>query len=98
MRQFTDDQGTRWEILQVSSDTLTSGRPDFLPAAFRNGWLVFDSGVERRRLAPFPAEWQGFAQDALLLLLRSAERVENRRARRTGPAAESGQSEQRGAT
>lgn len=80
MRKFIDSDGTRWEIFQVSADMLAAGRPDFLPVAFRNGWLAFDNGAERRRLVRFPAEWEALPTTALCELLQSAERVDpNRR-------------------
>jgi hypothetical protein len=81
MRQFTDEAGTRWDLFEVSSETLSAGRPDFLPAAFKQGWLVFDSGLERRRLAPIPAEWSTFSATALRALLASSEPVGARRVR-----------------
>jgi len=85
MLQFTDQHGTRWEVYQVSSDTLSTARSDLLPMAFRHGWLVFDCGTERRRLAPFPSEWAAFSGIALESLLDAAERVAGRQ--RLYPAA-----------
>jgi hypothetical protein len=84
MRQFTDQHGTQWDVFEVSTGTLSIGRADYLPPAFRTGWLVFDNGQERRRLAPFPSEWSRFSEAALCALLASAELVRRTpRVRRT---------------
>jgi hypothetical protein len=77
MLQFKDQHGTEWDVFEVASATLSVGRPDLLPSAFRTGWLVFDCGSERRRLAPFPNEWSAFSTIALESLLDSAERVKH---------------------
>ncbi|HXT16230.1 MAG TPA: hypothetical protein VN706_11410 [Gemmatimonadaceae bacterium] len=79
MRLFDDETGAQWQVYEVSRDALALGRPDFLPAEFRNGWLVFDGGVERRRLAPYPPEWVEFSVDALRMLLAGSEIVDRRR-------------------
>jgi hypothetical protein len=79
MRQFTDEDGARWELFEVSHEKLSVGRPDILPEAYRAGWLVFDNGFERRRLAPFPIEWEGFPPSALRMLLSAAEPVPSHR-------------------
>ncbi|HZR07987.1 MAG TPA: hypothetical protein VFA79_05345, partial [Myxococcales bacterium] len=52
---------------------------DFLPAAFRNGWLAFDNGAERRRLVSFPTAWESLSASELCALLESAERVDPHR-------------------
>lgn len=78
MRQFIDSSGTPWDLYEVSTETLAVGRPDFLPEAFRRGWLVFECGAERRRLAPYPDEWTTFSTSALCNLLAMAERVQKR--------------------
>ena len=38
----------------------------------RHGWLAFQCGVERRRLAPIPAEWSTLSDADLARLARSA--------------------------
>ena len=75
MLQFTDQHGTQWDVFEVANSTFSVGRPDILPAAFRLGWLVFDNGTERRRLAPFPMEWAGYSSVGLQSLLDAAARV-----------------------
>ena len=78
MLQFTDQDGRQWEVFEVSNATLSIGRPEILPEAFRTGWLVFDCGTERRRLAPCPGEWTSFSSLALQSLLDSAAPVPRR--------------------
>lgn len=38
----------------------------------RHGWLAFQSGYERRRLAPIPSGWEDLTDEALGELARSA--------------------------
>ena len=78
MLQFTDQDGRQWDVFEVSNATLAIRRPDMLPEAFRTGWLVFDCGAERRRLAPCPGEWAAFSSIALQSLLDSATPVARR--------------------
>lgn len=40
-----------------------------LAAEFRDGWLAFQSGRERRRLAPVPGDWAQLSDAELLALL-----------------------------
>ena len=70
--------GLLWEIFEVSHPTLSTSRAGILPEAFRTGWLVFDSGAERRRLAPVPGEWSDLPSGALQSLLDRAVRVARR--------------------
>jgi len=85
MRVFRDDSGEQWEVYEVSSESMRLGRAALLPAAYRGGWLVFQSLSERRRLAPVPAEWQSFSAAALGSMLRRAERFPLRDGGRTKP-------------
>ena len=40
---------------------------------FRNGWLIFESADERRRLGPIPPGWHVWPESELRSLLRDAE-------------------------
>jgi hypothetical protein len=42
---------------------------------FQEGWLVFESATERRRLAPFPGRWASLPMEQLEELLARAVRV-----------------------
>jgi hypothetical protein len=37
------------------------------------GWLAFDAGAERRRLAPVPAAWESLSEAALAALCEAAD-------------------------
>jgi hypothetical protein len=67
LREFDDANGKRWRVW----DTVPA-RTEGLGNEFRAGWLTFDNGLERRRLAPVPQGWAIMPPDRLLLLLRVA--------------------------
>ena len=45
-----------------------------VPSSLQDGWLAFQSGAERRRLAPIPRDWISLDDEALARLLAKAER------------------------
>ena len=45
---------------------LSAKRRVVLPTALEQGWLCFEGGGTRRRLAPIPADWEQCADGALL--------------------------------
>jgi hypothetical protein len=71
MRQFLDEHGVEWTTYQV----VRQARPkspmgtDILPRTYANGWLVFESASEKRRLAPFPRNWDELPDATLRSLL-----------------------------
>ncbi len=50
-----------------------------LPPRLASGWLAFECGVERRRVAPLPDGWEHLTDDELLALWRGAEQLPPRR-------------------
>lgn len=46
-----------------------------VPAQLEQGWLAFQTGSVRRRLAPIPDNWSTLDDEALLALLDRAERI-----------------------
>src|SRR3954467_10658876 len=51
-----------------------------VPDRLQNGWLAFQSGRDRRRLAPIPPDWEEMTAYELLELLQHADRrVRSRR-------------------
>ena len=78
-RIFEDIRGKRWHAFAVQSST-TADRAA-LPDSFRQGWLVFESHDELRRIAPIPEKWDELSTDDLRLLCHKAEASP----RRTGP-------------
>jgi hypothetical protein len=67
MREFQDQHGTRWTVWDTTPAS-TLGLTD----EYRRGWLTFDSGTERCRLAPIPDDWAELPTERLVLLLRVA--------------------------
>ena len=52
-----------------------------LPPRLAQGWVAFECGDERRRVAPIPAGWCEIPEHGLLDLWRGAERLPPRRKR-----------------
>ena len=65
MRQFRDESGVEWQVFLTSRGSDTVSREHALPEAFREGWLVFESAQQKRRLAPVPPDWESLPDDAL---------------------------------
>jgi hypothetical protein len=55
-RTFEDSAGTVWEVFEVQR---SSRNAQAVSAGLELGWLAFVSGAQKRRLAPFPADWYG---------------------------------------
>lgn len=62
---FTDESDRSWEVHEIRDAILPDRRNRFLRSEFSQGWLLFVSGDERRRLAPYPPGWR-FADAARL--------------------------------
>jgi hypothetical protein len=67
MRDFKDQNGTRWTVWDTVPANTTG-----LTDEYRRGWLTFDDGTDRCRLAPIPADWTDLPAERLTLLLRVA--------------------------
>lgn len=63
-RVFDDSRGKQWHAFAVQASRTAAGRSS-LPASFQNGWLVFDSPDEVRRIAPIPDRWMELSTDQL---------------------------------
>ena len=69
--EFTDRTGRLWRVWHTrptASEVLKA-----LPEAWKEGWLTFESGDEKRRLAPVPKGWENLPPKRLELLCRVAE-------------------------
>lgn len=69
--EFTDRAGRSWRVWHTVprlAELLTA-----LPQDWKGGWLTFESGADKRRLAPFPAEWETLPASRLELLCRMAK-------------------------
>ena len=82
VREFTDSRGVEWRVWDVTPahmHPITRGE-DYM-GNLQDGWLVFESGREKRRLeAPYPPEWTAFPIQKLEELCRKASLVVRRRA------------------
>ena len=67
LREFLDRDGRPWSAWETVPE-----RGDTLAAEYRDGWLTFQSGRERRRLHPIPAGWSDLSDERLELLCRVA--------------------------
>jgi hypothetical protein len=83
VREFTDTRGVEWRVWDVTPTHMhpvTRGE-DYM-ANLQDGWLVFESGSEKRRLeAPYPGDWLTFGIKQLEELCRQASLVIRRRSR-----------------
>jgi hypothetical protein len=81
VREFTDSRGVdwrAWDVTPIHMHPVTRGE-DYM-ANLQDGWLVFESGREKRRLeAPYPADWITQPIPALEELCRRASLVVRRR-------------------
>jgi len=82
-RAFTDQHGVKWDVFAVYPEVRPSPHSQ-LRGTFQQGWLCFDSGSEKRRLSPIPANWQELGAEELSRLAEHAERARRRRSGRSG--------------
>jgi len=58
MRTFVDESGTEWEVREIHVPTLAVVPKRFMRhPEFAEGWLLFSTASERRRIAPVPPDW-----------------------------------------
>jgi hypothetical protein len=70
-REITDLFGAVWTVWRVDPPASRVA----VPAALRAGWLAFQYGGERRRLAPVADDWAMRSDEELLALLARSEYV-----------------------
>jgi len=83
LREFVDNRHVEWKVWDVTPERMhpVTAREMFHGryVDYQEGWLVFESATERRRLAPFPSQWSEFPDVEIETLLRMAEVVPPRR-------------------
>ena len=83
LREFVDSQQREWKVWDVTPERMhpVTAREMFHGryVDYQEGWLVFESAAERRRLAPFPSRWSEFPDVEIETLLKMAEVVPPRR-------------------
>lgn len=81
VREFTDSRGVdwrAWDVTPAHMHPVTRGE-DYM-ANLQDGWLVFESGLEKRRLeAPYPSDWNTLPIPELEELCRRASPVRRTR-------------------
>jgi hypothetical protein len=78
LRVFADAQGIQW--------TVWATRPDWrggVPDELKDGWLTFQSGDSRKRLAPIPRDWEEASVTRLQLYCAAADPISG--PRKSGP-------------
>lgn len=70
-RTFRDANGREWEAWDVVPTK-------WVGPTLEGGWLAFQSGAERRRLAPLPLYWATAPDEELREMLRRAKPVSPR--------------------
>ena len=78
LRTFTDGAGVEWQVWDVRPEG--AHRAVISNANLEDGWLVFQSPTEKRRLCPIPPEWETCPPERLHLLSRTAPQVHSRAA------------------
>src|SRR4051812_3882453 len=68
-RIFTDVRGVAWDVWDVVPRSATGDSPHAGPTTIigplARGWLAFQAGDARRRLAPIPASWEEASEEQL---------------------------------
>ena len=73
-REITDRDGRTWQVWDTDPHQF-AGRQVIAPD-YASGWLTFECGNEKRRVAPSPARWEALDDPALLRLLLDAEVIQ----------------------
>lgn len=80
VRDFVDIKGVKWKVWPVTPSAIRpkTAAEDYL-GDYGDGWLVFESNSERRRLAQIPSNWDNLSDNGLVQLLKTAAVVTTRR-------------------
>lgn len=84
LRGFTDSTGVEWRVWEVfpakaGQSFMGTSHTSLSETPFANGWLCFESPIEKRRLAPIPAGWEFNDITSLEDLLKQAAPVSGRK-------------------
>jgi hypothetical protein len=81
VRTFESPDGATWnvwEVVPARMGDFRSSHGTHLPRDLADGWLCFDCGTEKRRLAPLPSNWQERSEEDLRFWCRAAVPVRAR--------------------
>jgi hypothetical protein len=73
LREFTDYSGGTWRVWDVTPQSRQKSEKRGLRITPVDGWLVFESDTERRRLGPIPEGWESGDDAALSYLCARAK-------------------------
>lgn len=79
-RRIVDNEEQVWDVWEVRTSATTSRRILVQPD-LQAGWLAFQCGEQRRRLAPLPTGWDEMSDHALLGLMDQANPIQPRMVR-----------------
>ena len=83
VREFVDGEGKAWRVWCILPESIhpITRAEDYLADCYQLGWLVFEaaSADEKRRLCPFPRDWESANEAELRALLAHSEAVRPRR-------------------
>lgn len=80
-RAHSDVGGTRMVERRLRDRRRVRGLRISLPPRLAHGWIAFEHGDERRRVAPIPEGWDALPEPGLRELWRDAEHLPPRRKR-----------------
>ena len=85
LRGFKDTTGVEWRVWEVvpsraaiATSPVAQSRTSLSTTPYANGWLCFESEVEKRRLAPIPDGWELQGPNEIAQLLQQATVVQVR--------------------
>lgn len=83
VREFLDEHGKGWRVWSILPEAIhpVTRAEDYLAECYQLGWLVFEAkaGDAKRRLCPFPPDWENADEQALRSMLAQSESVRPRR-------------------
>ena len=81
LREFEGPGGVRWKAWDVTAGQIhPKTRAEDYMRDLAEGWIVFErvDGEEKRRLCPYPDDWQSRADEEVAALCEKAEIVKKR--------------------
>lgn len=81
LREFFDADGIRWKAWDVTANQIhPKTRAEDYMHDLADGWLVFEraDGEEKRRLCPYPSDWDERTDEELMALYARADQVRRR--------------------
>jgi hypothetical protein len=82
VREFKDERGKSWRVWCIMPEAIhpVTRAEDYLADCYQLGWLVFETtaGDEKKRLCPFPKDWDEAEEHTLREMLGRAEVVSSR--------------------